>query len=445
MSKRFSVVVKCKPSVEGKRWRIGGTTLECLEAEGEEEGSPRENETLHFDNVFSDSASHSEFYEEAFAPNVSGVLRGHNVAFVTVGLPCSGKTHMVFGTAGQARLREEAKGVIYRCGKQLFDELQREENQHLFCRITATFCHIFEDGRVADLFDAKKRDLQVVDSSTCSSVPYAVTGLTEHTVGSPQDILRLTEKGYLMRNASGCTKQPMDRTKFSFKHNPVANPLQQYRPHASHAVFKYTIEVFDKNASAGTARNGSIVIVDLAGINVEKVASTSPCLDSGIKEMYKFLQEKGYPSATSSRDLQPQSTLMKILKHSLGGNCETVIAAAVSLDASSGVKSSLNYLRTLSDSRAITNSPKTNQVTASNSLLFKLLEEDENLKMEVTHKLGLQNETNEWEILGSSSVKINGTLHNELTPSCENILKKICTAGKGVLKGGNLLYPTTDM
>eukprot|EP00731_Ephydatia_muelleri_P027983 Em0019g856a len=359
------------PSAEEKAWRVGERSLSLASAVG--------NSTLEFDRVFNDSVGHETFFEQAVAQELSGVLEGHNVFIAAYGLPCTGKTHTIFGTTGQTRVKQEARGVIIRCGQQLFDILQRPENAGLACRITVTFCHLFENGRVADLFDAKKRSLNVVEKGTSGMPLYEVEGLTEQVVTSPQDVLRLVEKGYLMRNASGCLSETAGggtHGKVSLRGNA---PLQQYRQHNSHAIFKFTAETVN-GASPGEATVASVIVVDLAGLGIEKLLSGATCTDVGIEAMHQLLR-----SLAANRIGE--------------GN----------LSALSGT-----------------------------------VEEIKHLKTQLLQKLGSMNaaDADKCEVTQEGAcVIVHGTAQEQLSTSCQDIAKQIATLESGIIKGGVVSKP----
>lgn len=421
MSEHFRVVVRCRPSAEEKAWKLGGNSLR---REGEDV-------TFTFDNVFSDVVSHAELYEKSVAPLVASALQGNNVAVVAYGLPCAGKSHTVFGTAGQTRIKQEARGVIVRCGQQLFDALAKEQRGSSVSRITATFCHVFEDGRVADLFNTQKRSLDI--SGNPCTLLYSVSGLTEHSVTSGEEVMRLVEKGYLMRNATGCCRENPDR-----RLPPTTRPLQQYRTHCSHAVFTFTIEYLNKtvlDSGAKLASTSHITVVDLAGKSIEALHSGVICSDSGIETLHKIITTLPKDGTVATANLYPKSGLSKLLKPCFGGNCCTVIIGTISLSESSAPNTK-KCLEILESARKIKNYSKPVHTPLQQTTLGKLLQEAENLKAQVAHNLQVTASVTSWEVVSESAVKINGTLHSPLSSSCQELLKKIDTVEVQLVHGG---------
>ena len=352
-SEHFQVVVRCKPSPEQLLWKACSQSNSLKAAGGE-----KETTEFTFTKVLEESTSHTEFYEQTVAPKVSSLLDGAhtNLAVVAYGPSCGGKSHSVFGTTGQTRLREEARGVIYRCGEQLLRELEGKEFTY---HVSVSFLHVFEDGRVADLFDTKKRNMEIVlDQST---LLYSVPAVTQQRVNSLQEILRLVEKGYLIRNATGCARAPAKRTGFSLAMKPP--PLQQYRPHCSHAVFTYTVQY--QSLGAEEVQLLRVMVVDLAGRAIDELLSSSPCSDVGLETLHSVMTTLSSAQPTAASRLYANSSLTKLLKASFGGNCDTIILAPLPL--SSPLTS--NCFQLLSESLKIKNFSKRTVISLSTSEL----------------------------------------------------------------------------
>ena len=428
------VVVRCMPSAEEKAWRVGERTLSPAAG----------NAVLEFDRVFNDTVNHETFFEQAVGPELAGVLEGHNVIILVYGPPCSGKTHTVFGTSGQTRVKPEARGVILRCGQLLFDHLQRSENSGLACRMNVSFCHVFENGRVADLFDSKKRSLNVVEKAA-SGMWYDVEGLTEQVVTSPQDVLRLVEKGYLMRNANGCVSDtgagPTGHGKLSLRGTA---PLQQYRPHNTHALFKFTAETV-KSASPDEANVGSLIVADLAGLGIEKLLSGVPCPDSGIDAMHQVLRSLAANRVGEVSTLSAKSCLTKLLRPCFGGNSRALVIGTVSL-GESVAPLTLKCLQTLKEMQGIKNHHTCVITKGSLSALSSCLEEIRRLKTQLLQKLGIASgaDADPCNItIEGSCVAVNGRIREDLSASCQDIAKQVAALEFGITKGG-ASYKSSD-
>ena len=422
------MVVRCKPSAEEKSWRCGATSLEYAG----EDGVPFK---LDFDRVFTEGSTHAELYEQSVAPHVASALQEGNVAVVAYGLPCSGKSHTIFGTSGQSRIKKEARGVITRCGQQIFDALQKEDYSGSVYRITTTFYQVFEDGRVADLFDTKRRNLDVSENLT--TMMYTIPNLTEHVVSSPHDVLRLVEKGYLMRNASGCTREQKGAVK-----SPPTQPLQQYRQHCSHAVFRFTIEQSSQESSTKEITISHITIVDLAGKNIESFHKGEPCSDDGVETLHRVLTILPDGGIVAASTLFPKSNLTKVLKPCFGGNCRTTIIANVCLNESSAALTR-NCLELLQATKKIKNFSKVITVPLAQSKLGQCLEETDSLKTEVGKKLQISSPIDSWERESDSSIKINDSSYDNLSVSCQDLVKRIVAVEAQLIFAGRPVKQAT--
>ena len=359
--------MRCKPSPEQKVWRPVPEESR-LEYSGEDPDKTS-SKTFSFAHVFCESTTHCELYDHAIAPRVTTLLDGQhsNLAVIAYGDASGGKTQTVFGTTGQTRVKDAARGVIYRCGQQLLAELQQEANS--VYHMSVSFCHIFEDGRVADLFDTKKRNLDVIVNQ--STLQYSVPNLTQQTVATSQDVLRLVEKGYLMRNATGCVREPAKKVTFGSALKPLA--LQQYRPHCTHAVFTFTVEY--KPRGSDQVHVVRATIVDLAGKSINELFSLSSCSDSGIETLNKVVTTLSTEGIVAASSLFNKSSLTKLLKPCFGGNCATTIVANLSLSETSSV--TRGCLRILSEAQKIKNFSKKTTLSISQSKLGQYLGQTE--------------------------------------------------------------------
>ncbi len=297
--------VRCKPSHERPLWKADKEHLTNIEEQSSQ---------FAFTGVLSEGTSHNEIYEKTLAPRIHSLVHS-NVSVLSYGSSSSGKSHTVFGTAGQTRVKNEARGMLYRCGEQLLGSLQDNE------ALAISFIQVFSDGRVADLFDSRKRSMEMLEESWPPTA-------TQQRVLSCQELLRIIEKGYLIRNATGCVKEPQRKVGMS-SIKPL--PLQQYRPHASHALFRYIVH---RQCGAEHVAVSTVTLVDLAGASIDH-----PSTDPGLDALNTLLHT--LPSGHVINE--PNTSLAKLLIPLLGGHCDTVLIANVSL-ASANIEHCLKLL-----------------------------------------------------------------------------------------------------
>ena len=404
------LVARCRPCSEEKAWRIDGDAIKSSVTE----------KSYVFDVILDDSASHETFFQYSLRDLLPAVLQGCSLTVLTYGLPCSGKTYTVFGSTGQSRVSPEARGVIARCAEHLLQQLEREDYKDSVSKITASFCHVFADGRVADLLDTKKRSLPV---GSCRDA-YCVQGATEQQITSVQDAVRIIERGLLMRNATGCVRQTAGEKRFSIKQPAGSSSLQQsrYRTHSSHAVFQYRVE-HRATPSATDIASSVISIIDVAGQAVEAHHRLLPAADGGIRALHQSLEELGRGSLQAAPGTCLSSPLTKLLYPGLFGNSQTVVFFTLSLDSSSLplTESCLAFTEQL---RHSSNVPTACLLPADNTLLGQCLAERAKLREEVAIASGVATVTS-WETVSSFAVRINGELFDQLSPSSLEVLKKL--------------------
>lgn len=304
MNRHFHVAICSYSTEEEKVWWVEGNSLH----------SSANDESYTFDHVLTGSG---ELYERAVSPLIASALNGHDAFIVAYGQPRTGKTQAVFGPPRQARTLGQAGGIMSRIGQQVFDAVS---NDHA-CKVSVSFTNVLEDGRVMDLYDSRRRPLDVLEDGSSFSVP----ALTEHSVCSSLDLARLTEKANLMRNASGCKRE---------KTSTSSSPW--YKPHCSHAIISVVVERLmdvegDKGGEGERFVRSQITVVDLAGHSIGLVQAGQPCPDNGISTLHQIMTTLPSSGIVTAASLFPQSPLTKLLKPCLGGNCMALLVGTLSL------------------------------------------------------------------------------------------------------------------
>ena len=402
------LVLRCKPCKEEKAWHIEDDR-QTLVGESQED-------RFKVDRILGESASHAEFYSESLSEWVEDVLNGHNVTILVYGLPYTGKTHTVMGTAGQSRVNSEARGIIVRCMEQLIEvNLKRKE---AVASVTGSFYHVYNDGRVADLLDTKKRNMKVTE---LSDGIYFIPEAAQQPLSSVQDVVKLVEKAHLMRNATGTVK-----TNKYLQINQPANPLQQYRPHSTHAVFQYNIEFMKSSKDLQTSQivTSHITIVDLAGHCIQThYNDPSTCDDVGLAALHETLAEVSSGNIQKGSEVCLSSPLTQLLYPSFFGNCRTVLVATVPMDKaiSATVKKCLQFCQTFKFCKNCS-SPVT--VPSLSTSLGKNMAIIEQLKKTIAQECGAD-ANSVLEVTSSSSVMIDDKKYDKLTTTCQEMVSKL--------------------
>lgn len=405
--------VIAKPRNNSDEWKIDGCSL----CHNNKPGS------FIFDNVVRSTVDHASFYQEAIQGRIEQLIHGCNVTVVAYGAANAGKSHTIIGTAGQTRLRPEARGVIVRAATQLFDHVHSPESDDKVFYLTASFFHVFDDGRVADLLDTQKRNVNINSEAVSSGRTNFTADVSRHTVSCVEDVISLVERGSLMRNASGCIKNKQQPSLLKQQ-----LPLTQlYKGHLSHAFFCLTIEQKRKQNSDDLVIVSQLQIVDLAGHNIDKYYNGC-CEDAGINTLHKLMSM----DLTAVQISSP--SLCKLLAQSFGGNNLTTFICNIQLDNND---LTLNYLNTVCMMvNKITNNAVINKVPVGKCKISHLLHEARVFKETVTKKCGVNDNITSWKYTDDGQLNINGMPMGELSGSCHSIVQKIKEIETQLIQGG---------
>ena len=407
----FSVIAK--PRSNSDEWNISGCSLRHSNS----------SESFVFDIIVKSSVDHASFYKEAIHDKVSQFLHGSNVTVLAYGASSAGKSHTIIGTAGQTRLNPEARGVIARAATQLFDHVHSPVSSGKTFYITASFFHVFDDGRVADLLDTQKRNANINSEADSSEQIHFTADVSRHPVSCVEDVVSLVERGSLMRNASGCIR--IKQQPSLLKQQKV--PINQYKRHLSHAFFCLNMEEARSQSSDELAIVSRLQIVDLAGHNIDKYHSEC-CEDSGISTLHELM-------STDLTAVQVSSpSLCKLLSQSFGGNDLTIFICNFQLDNN---ESDLKCLHTAQMMvNKITNNVVVNKVLFEKCKISHFISEANVFKENVARKCGVHDNVTSWKYSNDGELNINGMSVGELSGSCRNIAQKIKEMEMQLVQGG---------
>ncbi|XP_013208074.1 kinesin-like protein KIF18A [Microtus ochrogaster] len=267
----------------------------------------RQNKDLKFvfDAVFDETSTQMEVFEHTTKPILHSFLNGYNCTVLAYGATGAGKTHTMLGSADEP-------GVMYLTMLDLFksmDEIKEEK----VCSTAVSYLEVYNE-QIRDLL-TNSGPLHVREDAQKGVV---VQGLTLHQPKSSEEILQLLDNGNKNR-----TQHPTDINASSSR---------------SHAVFQIYLRQQDKTASINqNVCVAKMSLIDLAG---SERASTSGAKGTRFVEgtnINKSLLALGNvinALADTKRRNQHipyrNSKLTRLLKDSLGGNCQTIMIAAVS-------------------------------------------------------------------------------------------------------------------
>ncbi|KAM5132498.1 kinesin-like protein KIF18B [Mantella aurantiaca] len=271
------------------------------------DGNRRKGKDLKFifDRVFGECSRQQEVFEHTTKPILDGVLNGYNCSVFAYGATGSGKTHTMLGSAADP-------GVMYLTMVELYQRIEaiKEEKS---CEVVISYLEVYNE-QIQDLLEPKG-SLAIREDPQKGVV---VQGLSLHQPKSAEQLLQMLANGNLNR-----TQHPTDANASSSR---------------SHAVFQIYVKQQDRTASISQdIRVAKMSLIDLAGS--ERASSTNAkgerlreganinrSLLALINVINALADAKNKKTHIPYRD----SKLTRLLKDSIGGNCRTVMIAAIS-------------------------------------------------------------------------------------------------------------------
>nr|XP_014344266.1 PREDICTED: kinesin-like protein KIF18B [Latimeria chalumnae] len=263
-----------------------------------------------FDRVFSENASQLEVFEFTTKNILDGVLNGYNCSVFAYGATGAGKTHTMLGCEGNP-------GVMYLTMMELYRRIDAIKDEKR-CEVAVSYLEVYNE-QIHDLLEPKK-PLAVREDRQKGVV---VQGLSFHQPKSAEQLLEVLANGNKNR-----TQHPTDANATSSR---------------SHAIFQIYVKQEDRIGSLKqNLRVAKMCLIDLAGS--ERASSTNASgerLREGANINRSLLALINVINALADRKTKKphipyrDSKLTRLLKDSIGGNCRTIMIAAVSPSAMS--------------------------------------------------------------------------------------------------------------
>nr|XP_034172678.1 kinesin-like protein KIF18A [Osmia lignaria] len=260
----------------------------------------KQNKELEFifDKVFDMSSNNTDVFEGSTKDLIISLLDGYNCSVFAYGATGAGKTHTMLGN-------NQDPGITYRTVAELFFQIEKQ-GEHREFNLGVTYLEIYNEN-VQDLLH-KSGPLHLRDDGRHGVI---IAGLKVITIHSAEELLTLLAKGNKNR-----TQHPTDANEESSR---------------SHAVFQVYINITNK--LDGQVRQVKLSMIDLAG---SERASATGCKGARFKEganINKSLLALGNcinNLADGAKHITYRdSKLTRLLKDSLGGNCQTVMIANI--------------------------------------------------------------------------------------------------------------------
>ncbi|XP_012657134.1 kinesin-like protein KIF18A [Otolemur garnettii] len=304
----------------------------------------RQNKDLKFvfDAVFDETSTQVEVFEHTTKPILRSFLNGYNCTVLAYGATGAGKTHTMLGSSTEPGVMYLTMVDLYKC----MDDIKEDK----VCSTAVSYLEIYNE-QIRDLL-VNSGPLAVREDARKGVV---VQGLSLHQPKSSEEILQLLDNGNKNR-----TQHPTDMNAASSR---------------SHAVFQIYLRQQDKTASINqNVHIAKMSLIDLAGS--ERASSTSAkgtrfVEGTNINRSLLALGNVINALADTKRKNQHipyrNSKLTRLLKDSLGGNCQTIMIAAVS-PSSIFYDDTYNTLKYANRAKDIKSSLKSNVLNLDNHI-----------------------------------------------------------------------------
>ncbi|KAF4683934.1 Kinesin member [Perkinsus olseni] len=315
------------------------------------------------------NSSQQDVYKYGARDLVRSAFDGVNASIIAYGHTGAGKTYTMVGSTSSY----EHRGIIPRVLADIFKE--KQERPAMSIDIRLSYLEIYNEA-LADLLgppdvgavpgDSITNDLTLYEDPTRG---VQVKGLRRIPVESEEDALSVFYTGE--------------------SHRAMGETLSNRRSTRSHAILTVYISSRSKLDSSEKITYSKIHLVDLAGSERTKGVNIPPS-ESGRKEVSSinrsctYLEQVVLALASKNRDHVPyrQSKLTYVLKDSLGGNCKSVLIAAIWPEARH-FEETASTLRFACRVRCVANTPSVNIDMDSNLLLRKYEKDIKQLQQEL--------------------------------------------------------------
>ncbi|NXF60936.1 KI18A protein, partial [Ciccaba nigrolineata] len=290
-----------------------------------------------FDAVFAESSSQLEVFEHTTKSLIDGFLNGYNCTVLAYGATGAGKTHTMLGSP-------EDPGVMYLTMMALYNCMDQIKEDKI-CNVAVSYLEVYNE-QIRDLL-VNSGPLAVREDTQKGVV---VQGLTLHQPKSAEEILQMLDYGNKNR-----TQHPTDVNASSSR---------------SHAVLQIYLRQQDKTASINqNVRIAKMSLIDLAGSERASVTNAKGArfregtnINRSLLALGNVINALADPKSKKQHIPYRNSKLTRLLKDSLGGNCRTIMIAAVS-PSSLFYDDTYNTLKYANRAKDIKSSLKSNVVS----------------------------------------------------------------------------------
>lgn len=316
-----------------------------------------------YDAVFDEKSTQLEVFENTTKIVIDGVLNGYNSTVFAYGATGSGKTHTMLGSP-------DAPGVMFLTMAELYKRIELIKDEKI-CNVALSYLEVYNE-QIRDLLGHSK-PLAVCEDAQKGVV---VQNLTLHQPKSAEEILQMLDYGNRNR-----TQHPTDMNATSSR---------------SHAVLQIYLRQQDKAAGINpNVRLAKMCLIDLAGSERASATNTNGArfreganINRSLLALGNVINALADPKNKKQHIPYRNSKLTRLLKDSLGGNCRTIMIAAVS-PSSLSYEDTYNTLKYANRAKDIKSAVKSNVVSLDShiSQYVKICEQQKKEIMMLKEKL----------------------------------------------------------
>uniref|UniRef100_A0A8D0ENZ0 Kinesin-like protein n=1 Tax=Strix occidentalis caurina TaxID=311401 RepID=A0A8D0ENZ0_STROC len=309
-----------------------------------------------FDRVFGEEAAQEEVFQHTTHELLDSVLNGYNCSVFAYGATGAGKTYTMLGS-------DKSPGIMYLTMVELYKRIEARKEEKS-CEVLVSYQEVYNE-QIHDLLEPKG-PLAIREDPEKGVV---VQGLSFHQPASAEQLLEMLANGNRNR-----TQHPTDANTTSSR---------------SHAIFQIYVKQQDR--TGGLTHNLQVAkmsLIDLAGSERASVANTKgerlregANINRSLLALINVINALAETKSKKSHIPYRDSKLTRLLKDSIGGNCRTIMIAAVSPSVLA-YEDTYNTLKYASRAKEIKLSLKSN-VTSSDSHVSNYAITCERLRAEV--------------------------------------------------------------
>ena len=291
-----------------------------------------------FDHAFSPEASQETLFSVTTSPVINSVLDGFNGTVFAYGATGSGKTYTMTGTSSEP-------GLMFLTLRDLFEKSTLAGKRGIQYKVRLSYLEIYNEN-IRDLMKNCKGFLELREHPVTGM---RVSGITEYEVKNVEEIMELLILGNENR-----TTEPTEANDQSSRSHAVLQVLMEQHDASNSQIKTAKLNLIDLAGSerGAVTQNRGARLLEGANIN-RSLLALGNCINA-------LAEKSKIGSFVPYRD----SKLTRLLKDSLGGNCNTVMITTVSPSHTS-IEESSNTLKYASRAKKIKNYAICNEKTVS--------------------------------------------------------------------------------